>query len=230
MNKTNTLKPKALPSAVLFDFDGVLFHSFPVHRRAWSKAFETIFSRPMPDYPDYILTGSSSLEIARFISRSQVENKTAESLADCKLKFLMDSDSPPDLLPGATEWFGWLLEQNIPFGVVSNAPRIYLEKNLERYGLIAPVVLGMDDVQAPKPAPDPYQKAAERLSIPSEEYGQIWVFEDSITGVRSAIEAGMQVYGIAPPEKAQQLIRFGAQAVYESLQEANAEILHNYLR
>jgi beta-phosphoglucomutase-like phosphatase (HAD superfamily) len=70
--------------------------------------------------------------------------------------------------------------------------------------------VGLDDVEHPKPAPDIFQCAVERLGLP---HGQCLVFEDSVPGVQAAHAAGVDVVGVLTDQTAEALLSQGACAV-----------------
>ena len=208
-----------LPIAVLFDCDGVLVESKSAHRTAWYAAFEELTGSALPVYADHQLTGASSLDIARFLCEQTACGVEPQKLADLKLD-LMLAGPMPELLPGVRVWFDYLSMAGIPYAVVTNAQRNYLERMLSCHDLSAPVCLAMEDVKATKPAPHPYLKAAEQLGVLPEEYAGVFVFEDSQTGVRSGVSAGMRTYGIAGEEARSVLMELGAVDVFSDLLSA----------
>lgn len=82
--------------------------------------------------------------------------------------------------------------------------------------------ISADDVERTKPFPDPYLEAAKRMSVyPSE----CVVFEDSLTGISSAQEAGCAV--VAVPHYVE-VIESRSVKVAQSLHEVNATILQDF--
>ena len=85
--------------------------------------------------------------------------------------------------------------KELPKAVGSNAEPANIEFVLDRFGLRRFFSVTVDgfEVQRPKPFPDIYLKAAERLGIAP---GKCIVFEDSPPGVEAALSAGMRVVGV----------------------------------
>jgi beta-phosphoglucomutase-like phosphatase (HAD superfamily) len=79
------------------------------------------------------------------------------------------------------------------------------------------VTVGLDDVEHPKPAPDIFECAVERLELPPE---QCLVFEDSMPGVQAAHAAGVDVVGVLTDQTAEALLSHGACAVIKDFQDA----------
>ena len=84
---------------------------------------------------------------------------------------------------------------SVPKAVASNAEPANIDFVLDRYGLRKhfPVAVSGFEVDRPKPFPDIYLKAAERLGARPEH---TIVFEDSPTGLKAGVDAGMRVVGI----------------------------------
>jgi HAD superfamily hydrolase (TIGR01509 family) len=96
--------------------------------------------------------------------------------------------------PGAVQLVNRLRDR-CPLAIASNAPRRHLLAGLERTGLRGAfdVVLGVDDVVEPKPAPDLYLRACELLgTTPTSSIA----LEDSPPGVAAARAAGLYVIGV----------------------------------
>ena len=124
-------------------------------------------------------------------------------------------------IPGAREA---LLALDLPVAVASNSRRHSLERSLARAGLselIGERLASADMVALPKPAPDVYLHAASLLGVAPE---RCLVVEDSSTGTRAALAAGMRVIGFVgaghiPAGHAQVLRELGAIAIVEHMRE-----------
>lgn len=96
------------------------------------------------------------------------------------------------LKPGALDLLGMLEESGVPVALATSSRRGPAEEKVEAAGLRRHfrTMVTFDDVAAPKPAPDPYLLAVERLGV---EPSRALAFEDSETGARSAHAAGLTV-------------------------------------
>lgn len=104
------------------------------------------------------------------------------------------------ILPGVVELLDALSAAGLPLALCTSSRRDQAQAKLEATDLLRffRTVVTVDDVAAPKPAPDPYLLAAQRLGVAP---GACLAFEDSETGARSAHAAGMrvvQVHGLHP--------------------------------
>jgi HAD superfamily hydrolase (TIGR01509 family) len=93
------------------------------------------------------------------------------------------------LRPGARELVTYLAEEGVPQAIATSSRRPTVERYLGRVGLLGhfPVIVCRDDVANPKPAPDPFLIAAERLGLAPAE---CLALEDSYHGITAAHAAG----------------------------------------
>lgn len=206
------------PSAVIFDFDGVVVDSLGVHLEAWKISYQKLYGQELQDTTG--LPGRSTAAIAEILSTRIGQPATANKLADLKRETLKESRLKIELLPGAKEAFDDLSVRGIPFGIASNAPKSFIKTTLERLGIKVDHVFGSDDVQNPKPEPDVFFKCAKSLSISVVDHSKIIVFEDSPHGLRAAVKAGMFPIGILTQNTSEQMLAAGAKAVCHHLQHA----------
>ena len=201
------------PSAVLFDFDGVIADSRASHHAAWRLAFGELFGAPLDTQA--LRSGLASSEIARRLASEAGQPARSQQLYDLKLQRLLEA-SPPKMLPGVRELMQLCKSRAIPYGIVSNAPGAFVRRNVAHFELEVPCVLGLDDVSAPKPSGAPYLELAQRLGLSPAEHAHAWVLEDSLTGVQAGLAADMRVLGITSQHTAEQLRQAGASDAYES--------------
>lgn len=212
------LVPRLNPSAVIFDFDGVVVDSLGVHIDAWKISFKALYSQELTDTTG--LPGRSTAAIAEILSARAGQPATATKLADLKRETLKESRLKIELLPGAKEAFDDLSARGIPFGIASNAPKAFIKTTLERLAIQVDHLFGSDDVQNPKPEPDVFFKCAKSLNISVVNHSRIIVFEDSPHGLRAAVRAGMFPIGVLTQNTSEQMISAGARVVCQHLRHA----------
>ncbi len=105
---------------------------------------------------------------------------------------LVAGDGVP-LMPGAAELLAGLDAAGVPRGLVTSAQRQIMSAMLASTGLAFAVTVCGEDVQAGKPGPEPYLRAAALLG---EAPGRCVALEDSPNGVTSALAAGCPVIAI----------------------------------
>ncbi len=211
------------PVAVIFDFDGVVVDSFDVHRSAWVNAFEQTFGISFPNVAPGKTTGGSSKEIASSICSAAGIDQDITSFYRRKCEIMDSGDVYPSLLPGAVEIVEYLSNSGTPVAVASNATLTYIDNTLTHYGLKFSVKLGFEQVKNPKPAPDIFIKAAKDMGVEEEQFKDVLVFEDSVTGLKAAKNAGMVAIGIRSNFSDEEMLSAGAIRVYNSLKDALIE-------
>ena len=208
-----------LPKGFLFDFDGVVVNSFESHGAAWSSAFRELFKQEIAPFPKSH-AGKSPMIIAEYFCSVIGEEKRTKELYALKDKHLDIHFTVPKLLPGVREFTALLTKENIPYGIASNATKQFLKNSVHHLELNFPVVFGVQDYIKPKPAPEAYITLANALGFKKNDFKDIWVFEDSITGTKAAKLAGMIPVGIITQFSEEDLKEAGSVLAFPTLLEA----------
>ena len=183
------------PLAMIFDLDGVLIHSMPMHVTAWEGYLNSLGAK-VEDLEARMHGKRNSELVQEFLGKTVSEEAAFEhGRAKERLfrELLLKEDLNQFQIPGVLEF----LERykNVPKAIGSNAEPENIDFVLDRFGLrpyFQAVVNGLE-VKRPKPFPDIYLKAAQHLRIRPEN---CIVFEDSPTGTEAGIAAGMRVVGV----------------------------------
>ncbi len=174
---------------VVFDCDGVLVDSEPFSVRAWSNALHGL-GMAVPESAIAAFVGTTERTLAEHyappVGRSVEE---VEQVARAELLRILTADAVPrfddaDRLRASL---------TVPFAVASNSFRWRLDAILGSAGIGVEHSFAGDEVKAPKPAPDIYLAAAERLGV---DPPQVMVIEDTVTGMTAAKSAGCLVVGV----------------------------------
>lgn len=179
--------------AVFFDFDGVLCNSKMAHDSAWLKAIETILKVKVEVLPSDKISGKAPKLIAKTLCDLYNQSSKHEDFLAFKNSYLNNNLGNIQPINGVEELFGLLKTKNIPFGVASNASKHFVTQCLKNWNLKVDVCYGYEDYVIPKPNPEPYLKLANFFEIDKQNYNDILVFEDSETGLLSALDAKMKV-------------------------------------
>jgi HAD superfamily hydrolase (TIGR01509 family) len=186
---------KIKPLAVVFDNDGLLLDTEP----CWTRAEQALFRSHGAEFglpAKRALVGTSPPTAApileRLLGRPGAGKQLSDELYSLALAEISDGAVPR---PGAAELVARLRLAGMPLAVASNSPRRHLMAGLRRTGLDSAfdVVLGVDDVASPKPAPDLYLDACTALQVAP---ASAIALEDSPPGVAAARAAGLFVIGI----------------------------------
>lgn len=208
------------PSGFLFDFDGVVVDSFQSHFNSWNKAHLELFSSEILDFPHEKLSGKSPHIISQYFCDEAGFPDKGHKLFQLKGEYLHSNTTPPTLLPGVVEIQEFLSKKNIPHGIASNATRLFVKNSVMQLNLGFTTMFGLEDYEFPKPHPEAYITLAKKLNIPKEKFQNTWVFEDSITGTKSALAAGMIPIGILTANTEIQMKQAGSHLCFPTLLEA----------
>lgn len=184
--------PVWTPAAVIFDCDGLLVDT----EGQWVALQDRYLARHgavLDPATRRAITGRAAevvvVTIAEAVGKDPVE--VGEELVEEHRRTIGDRLTP---IPGALETLREIAAVR-PVAVASNSPRDLLDLKLAGLGIadVVDVSISIEDVGAPKPAPDMYLAAARALAAdPSECLG----FEDSETGADAAIAAGLQLIAV----------------------------------
>ena len=201
--------------AVLFDLDGTLADTAPLHLLAWREVLAPYGLKVDPAFYRERISGRLNPEIVRDLLG--LEGKEAERLIaakEARFRALAQGLRPT---PGLPEFLERIREKGLLWGVVTNAPKENARHVLEALGLRPPLLVLAEEVGRGKPDPLPYQLALRRLGVAPEE---ALAFEDSPSGVRSAVGAGIPTYGLLTGHKGEALLQAGAKGVFRDFREA----------
>ena len=181
------------PAAALFDNDGLTLDT----EQAWTRAEQALFARYGQtftlDHKRELLGTSpavSAVKLERMLG--QPGPALSDELYELAIGEVARTAEP---MPGAVALLAALADAAVPIGLVSNARRRFVEPALRAAGLYDAfgVVVTVDDVNDPKPAPDAYLAAAAALGV---DPAACAVLEDSPTGIAAGRAAGAMTIGV----------------------------------
>jgi beta-phosphoglucomutase family hydrolase len=184
-------------SAYLFDMDGTIADSMPLHFIAWKQALAEygcpLFSEPL----FYSWGGMPVREIVATLNRRHSLNMPIEEVAHRKEGLYYELLPKLAAVPEVLEQIE-AAHQRIPFAVVSGSTRESVTKSLEILGLLDKfdVLVCAGDYKNAKPDPEPFLLAAQKLNVPP---ASCLVFEDTQMGIQAATAAGMASVRVLQP-------------------------------
>ncbi|MFW7378200.1 MAG: HAD family hydrolase [Oligoflexus sp.] len=205
---------------VLLDFDGVVVDSMPVHLNAWQEAYQSLFQSDLAPTDLAHLMGRSTAYIANYLCGLQGCSWRAADLAQLKSRTILHHLHDVELLPGSQEFCEHLISLGLPFGIVSNAPRSFIEQTIHQCQLKVPFFFGIEDYKRAKPHPDPYLMGARQIQVEFSQYYRILTFEDSTHGLKAACQAFTTAIGITSQHTDDVLLQAGACQTFANLAEA----------
>lgn len=174
--------------AYLFDCDGTIVDSMPLHYIAWKTSLAE-YGCVYEEELFYAWGGRPIREIIGLLNKAQGLNMPVEEVAEKKealyLSLLPQLKAIPEVIEHIDAQHG-----RIPFAVVSGSRRDSVTGSLGALGLLDKfeTLVCAEDYKRGKPAPDAFLLAAERLNVPPSE---CLVFEDTELGIEAATAAGM---------------------------------------
>jgi len=210
-----------LPDAVIFDMDGLMIDSERVSIACWSQAAaesglpldETFFVR---------MVGLGDRDSQALLRGQGVSDAVIAAMAArCHDLYEARTQTGLPLRPGIVELLELLKTHGIPRAVATTTRQPRANRKLAAAGLLPyfDAVITSGDVAHPKPAPDIYLLAAQRLGKDPEH---CLALEDSPAGTRAAVAAGMTVIQVPDLVHPDEELRALGHRIVGSLVDAHA--------
>ncbi len=181
--------------ALIFDCDGTLAESEPLHSQAWQENFAEYGLECVEQFfEDH--AGIPSETIVNNYNKLYGQNldpqKFAKEVDSRAFEKLLHVKPVAPVVRIVHDYY-----RRLPMAVASSGNRKNVMRTLEVLGLdeMLPVVVTVQDVERPKPWPDIFLRAAQLLDV---NPGECQVFEDADAGIEAATAAGMNVVDIRP--------------------------------
>lgn len=184
----------------IFDCDGTLADTMPLHFRAWRRVMDEEGAE-FPEELFYAWGGRPAREIVAALNARHGLSMEVEEVAARKESYfreiLHEAEPIEPVLAIARRMHGLA-----PLAVASGGHREIIEATLAHLGVreIFDAVVCSEDYERGKPAPDPFLEAARRIQVPPPD---CLVFEDSPTGLEAAHAAGMTCVLVPQPRRNQ---------------------------
>lgn len=185
--------------AVLFDMDGVIIDSEPLHFDADQKTMAYLGHEvSYQELEKYV--GMTNPDMWAQVKREYPIEQTVEEIIEyqlaLKIEMLGKEDDEP--IDGIRDLLAELQRSQKKIALASSSPRIFIEEVLKKFNIIHlfDSIVSGEEVPRGKPAPDVFLAAARELGVPPE---RCVVIEDSQNGVKAAKSAGMTCVGFINP-------------------------------
>jgi HAD superfamily hydrolase (TIGR01509 family) len=188
--------PAGVFKAYLFDCDGTIADSMPLHYVAWSRALSE-WNCEFSEELFYAWGGMPVAEIISTLNEKRGLHMPVQTVASRKeelyFEILPQLKAVPEVLEHIESSFG-----RIPFAVVSGSTRDSVTASLQALKLLDrfETLVCAGDYERSKPDPEPFLIAAARLGVAPED---CLVFEDTNMGIQAAASAGMAAVKILQP-------------------------------
>ncbi len=210
---------------VIFDCDGVLVDSERITNEVFVKMLNELgLPLQLEDMFEQFVGHSMEqcmVKITTMLGRQPPEG----FLADYRVRTRAVLESKLEAVPGIPEV---LAQLSLPYCVASSGDHEKMRTTLGVTGLWSKFegrIFSVTDVKSPKPAPDVFLHAAATLGFAPVD---CIVVEDTPTGVRAAVAAGMTVLGYAALTPAQRLRDAGAHVVFDDMRHLPGLLTNRY--
>ncbi|EPS67769.1 hypothetical protein M569_07009, partial [Genlisea aurea] len=193
--------------AVLFDVDGTLCDTDPLHYYAFREMLQEIgYNGGVPVDDEWFvehIAGKHNEGVASFLF-SDDRDRGVKFLEDKEVMFRRLVKEKLEPIKGLYKVTKWVEDRGLKRAAVTNAPRRNVELMISMLGLsdfFHAVILG-SELRRAKPFPDPYLKALELLNASKDH---TFVFEDSFSGIKAGVAAGLATIGLTTRSPAELL-------------------------
>jgi len=214
-----------IPKAIIFDLDGVIIDSEPVHEEAeriickkyniktprfnWKKNFK---GKTAVDIFEYIIANFGSDDIS-----------IPEIVADYRKIFLALAKEKIQPIPGALQFIKGAKPHVNKIGLTTSNDKEAQQMAFDKFQLhdYFDAIITSNDISQGKPHPEPYIKTAAKLQILPQN---CLVIEDSDNGIISARNAGCITVGLTTTFPREKLLEVGADYIVDSFEELSATL------
>ena len=211
--------------ALLFDLDGTLAETDSLHLPTWVDVLRPHGIEVDEEFYRERISGRSNSKIVEDLL-PDLPTEEGRRLADAKEASFRERAGELEPLPGLLDFMEEAKDRGLQLVLVTNAPEENVETILLALGtreFFDEVVLS-DEVGPVKPDPAPYRAALDMLNVLPEE---ALAFEDSTSGIASAVGAGVPTVGIASTQSPETLEGAGAFMVAEDFTDQELRELLN---
>jgi HAD superfamily hydrolase (TIGR01509 family) len=193
--------------ALLFDLDGTLAETDSLHLPTWVDILRPHGIEVDEAFYKENISGRSTGEIVRELL-PDLSKEEGREMGDAKEASFRERAGELEPLPGLLDFLQEARERGLKTALVTNAPEENVEAILPvlKLGEFFDEVVLSDEVGPVKPDPAPYRAALDRLGVSPEE---AVAFEDSTSGISSAVGAGVPTVGIASTQDPEKLWQAG---------------------
>jgi beta-phosphoglucomutase len=214
--------------AIVFDFDGVLADSEPLHLRSYQEVLSPIGITLTRDdyYQNYLGYDDEGVFTRLAEARGlRMDARQVATLIEEKTRVFDDMLAAGEMLYPAARACVERMAARFPLGIASGALRHEIEAILRAGNLHHHFrfIVASGETPAGKPAPDPYRRAAELHGVPP---ANCLAIEDSRWGIESAQSAGLWCIGITNTYPREELTT--ADAVIDSLDELTPALIQRF--
>lgn len=193
------------PKYFIFDMDGVLVDSEPMHCQIIYEVFQQLEIQFPKSYIEETLTGMSAIPMWEKIKKDALLSKSAEELLQFHRTYFYERFEEIEVteVEGVKNVIQKLKNHGFSLALASSSSRKLIDYFTKKIHIshFFDVIMSGDDVKFSKPFPEIFTKAAQWYQADSKNF---WVLEDSKNGVQAAKSAGMNCIGFKNPNSGNQ--------------------------
>jgi HAD superfamily hydrolase (TIGR01509 family) len=203
--------------ALLFDLDGTLADTDPLHLRAWQRCLRESGIPVNEQIYREVITGRTTPQVVRHFFPRYGDADVAR-FSEAKEQCFRELATGLQAMAGLQELLRGAHRAQKKTAIVTNGSRANVDYMLGVLKLDHEfdVHIYGEELHVGKPDPLPYRLALARLGVAPEE---AIAFEDSPTGISSAVAAGLRTIGIASSQPEEMLLKTGADLVVEDFHD-----------
>lgn len=189
--------------ALIFDMDGTMVDNMMTHHRGWQKTL-AVYGLDLTLEEVIATCHGKNVEIIERLFPGKYSIEERERISFEKESWYRSIFLPDlKLIAGLAELLETAQKNGIPMGIGTAAPKANVDFALDNLGIrhYFQAVIHADDVEKGKPEPEVFFKVADKLGVP---YANCLVFEDSPTGAKTALNAGMKAIILTTTHRAEE--------------------------
>ncbi len=202
---------------LLFDLDGTLVNTDPLHFAAFQEFFDERGRRI--DFHEFesVIMGNPNAQIMQHYFPDKPADQHVDFADEKEARFRAKVNT---LEPtrGLGDLLHWAEANDCPFAIVTNAPRINAEMMVKALGIddrFDHLIIG-EECEYSKPHPAPYLAGLKKLG---GEASHAVAFEDSVSGIKAAVAAGLHTVGMRTTLSDERLMAAGASRVISDFRD-----------
>ncbi len=175
----------------IFDCDGTLVDTMPLHYRAWERAMQHAgLEGRLSEELFFSIGGMPTRKVAQVLAKHHDLTIDVEKVFHQKEELFLEMQAEMKVIEPEVS-FARKLHGRAPMSVASGGPKPVVKKTLELMGIdgLFPIIVTPEDVTHGKPSPEMFLLAAKLMGVPPE---RCLVFEDAAPGFEAATAAGMK--------------------------------------
>ena len=213
------------PFGVIFDKDGVITDNNSFHKDAWIIFCERHqINIDDLDFEKIVYGNTNETLLPILFNATFSEEKLHEMSEEKEAIYREIYDANFQIAPGLLLFLEELKSTDVPTALCSNAPFSNIDYTLDRGDIrgFFKTLTNPETAGAAKPDPTIYLKSGESLGIPPEN---CIVFEDSLTGLQAAIDAGMKTAAITSTYPKAELEKLKPDFIFDTFESINLSVV-----